>query len=46
MRAAGELATDGGDRKSVSTGRRLILPDLIKKRPYQRATDWARLNGR
>jgi hypothetical protein len=43
MRAAGELADHGGDRKSTSTGRRLIvLGDLIDKRPYQRAQDWAR----
>jgi hypothetical protein len=43
LREAGELAADGGDRKSVSAPRTLILKDLIGKRARQRASAWARL---
>ena len=45
-RAMGEIAEQGGDRKSTSAEGRLILPDLIGKRAYQRAHDWARQASR
>jgi hypothetical protein len=44
MRAAGELADNkGGDRKSRSAPRTVILKDLIGNRATQRASAWDRL---
>jgi hypothetical protein len=44
MRAAGELAEHGGDRKSSREGRGLILKDLIGNRAQERASAWDRLS--
>jgi hypothetical protein len=43
MRAAGELAKQGGDRKSTRATCGLILEELINHRPTERISEWAAL---